>query len=300
MTPGTHLEQLQRHAIPNRISIERGHGGLDKIIVRTDQSTAEVYPHGAHVTGFQKHDEPALLFMSRSSWFEPGRPIRGGVPIVFPWFGPREGAPAHGYARLMRWDLCETTATPEGHVRLRFKLPPSTAKNEGPEAQVHYEVTVGNTLTMELGVANTDASAPLTFESCLHTYFAVGDINTVSIRGLKGVSYLDRLDGSARKVEVSDSIRFNSEVDRTYQDTTGPVEIRDPSLQRIVRVEKSGSHSTVVWNPWVAKSRAMPDFGDEEYQRMVCVESGNVADHHLTLKPGQSTSMKVVLSSRSI
>jgi D-hexose-6-phosphate mutarotase len=31
-------------------------------------------------------------------------------------------------------------------------------------------------------------------------------------------------------------------------------------------VAKSGSASTVVWNPWQAKAAAMADFGDDEYQ----------------------------------
>jgi D-hexose-6-phosphate mutarotase len=294
------LELLQPHAIPERILIEPGQGGLERIRVRTAQSTAEIYPHGAHVTGFQKCGEPALLFMSQSSQFAPGQPIRGGVPIVFPWFGPREGASAHGFGRLTRWDLCETAATPEGHVRLRFELPPSAVKNHGLDARVHYEVTVGSTLTMELSVTNPAAKAALTFETCLHTYFAVGDIGAVSITGLKGVSYLDRLESSACKVEAAEAVRFSCEVDRTYQETTGPVEIRDMSLRRVICVEKSGSNSTVVWNPWVAKSKAMPDFGNEEYQRMVCVESGNVADQRVTLEPGCSTTLKVVLSSRPI
>ena len=66
-------------------------------------------------------------------------------------------------------------------------------------------------------------------------------------------------------------------------------EIADAKWQRKIRVEKSGSTSTVVWNPWIAKARAMADFGDEEYHGMVCVEAGNVGENKVTLAPGKSS-----------
>ena len=94
------LEKLQRLAIPGRVEIVNGHGGLPLIKITTSWSTAEIYLHGAHVAGFQKNGEPPLIFMSAKSYFANGKPIRGGVPICFPWFGNRDGEPAHGFARL--------------------------------------------------------------------------------------------------------------------------------------------------------------------------------------------------------
>jgi len=73
------------------------------------------------------------------------------------------------------------------------------------------------------------------------------------------------------------------------------VEIIDPALGRTIHVRKSGSMSTVVWNPWIEKSRRMPDFGDDEFPHMVCVESGNVREHAITLGPGQRSSLLVTL-----
>lgn len=166
-------------------------------------------------------------------------------------------------------------------------------------AHVSYVVQVGHTLTMELTITNTSAGESISFENCLHTYFAVGDIGAVSITGLKGSSFIDRLDNSARKLESADAIRISSEVDRVFPDSTGPVEIRDEKLRRVIRARKSGSASTAVWNPWVAKSKAMPDFGDDEFKQMVCVESGNVGPNKVTLSPGKSSVLKVVLESQS-
>ena len=48
---------------------------------------------------------------------------------------------------------------------------------------------------------------------------------------------------------------------------------------------KAGLPDAVVWNPWVDKSRAMADFGDEEYHEMLCVETVAARDA-VTLAPG--------------
>ena|SRR2546426_719641 len=139
-----------------------------------------------------------------------------------------------------------------------------------------------------------------TFENCLHTYFEVSDIGSVSITGLKGMDYLDKVANFARKTETNDAIRVSSEVDRIYMDTPGPVEIHDSRLGRKIRIEKHGSVSTVVWNPWIAKSQQMPDFGNDEYLRMVCVESGNVAANAVKLEPGKSSTLTVKISSDAV
>jgi len=290
-------EELKRFEIPGRVSIYDGNGELPKIEVTTDTSTAEIYLHGAHVMDFKRKGDASLLFTSQCSRFEAGQPIRGGVPVIFPWFGPREGAAAHGFARTADWVLQETTCVPSGGVSLRFGFPGCKENALWPSFSAYYVVTVTDALSLELIITNTSPENELTFENCLHTYFTVGDINVVSVRGLKDVAYLDKVDGFTSKTEQRDIIRVTSEVDRVYVDTTSAVEILDPSLGRKIFVEKSGSASTVVWNPWIAKSQQMSDFGNDEYLRMICVESGNVATNKLTLAPGKSSVLKVVLSS---
>ena len=291
------IESLKVHEITGAVAISAGHGKLPRLLITTPASTAEIYLHGAHVTAFQKNGEPPLLWLSKASVFAADKPIRGGVPICFPWFGPRAGAPGHGYARLTNWHLAATSASPDGRVTVRLRLP-ENAGEESYHGQVEFIVTVGATLTMELEVTN-HSSEPLPFEECLHTYFTVGDIAAVAIRGLQGVHYLDKVGGAVlRKTETDEAIRINSEVDRVYMDTSHTVDIEDTKLGRTIRVEKSGSVSTVVWNPWVDKSKAMADFGDEEYHEMVCVESGNVGLSKTTLAPGTSNNLKVILSSR--
>ena len=160
-----------------------------------------------------------------------------------------------------------------------------------------FAVTISDKLTMELTVANPSRTESLSFENCLHTYFAIGDIAEVEITGLKGATCIDKVGNFTAKVESADAVRISSETDRVYPDTTETVEIHDFRHRRKIRVEKIGSASTVVWNPWVAKARKMPDFDDDEFKQMVCVEAGNVAQNKITIAPGESASLKVVLSS---
>ena len=294
-------EHLRRHEIPEPVALVKGNGDLAKISVKTDWSTAEIYLLGAHVTGFQKNGEPPLLFMSKASQFIVGKPIRGGVPIVFPWFGPREGHALHGFARLTEWEWEGSSVAPDSSVTLRFRLPDSAACADGsPPATVIFAVTVSDKLVMELTVGNPFGTDSLSFENCLHTYFAIGDIAEGEITGLKGTTFIDRVGSVTQRVESADAIRINSETDRLYLDTTQTVEIQDLRHRRKIAVEKSGSASTVVWNPWAEKARNMPDLGDDEFKYMLCVESGNVAQNKITLAPGKSTSLKVVLSSHQM
>jgi glucose-6-phosphate 1-epimerase len=297
MKEGTTFENLQKHEIPERVTIVQGGGDLPKIKVQTDWSTAEIYLLGAHVTGFQKNGEPPLLFMSQASQFALGKAIRGGVPIIFPWFGAREGFPSHGFARVTEWEWEGSFVAPDGSVTLRFCLPTAAHVANLPSENVTFAVTVSEQLTMELTVANLSRTENLSFENCLHTYFAISDITEVGITGLTGTTYIDKVDNFTTKLESAAAVQISSETDRIYLDTAEPVEIHDARLHRKIRVEKTGSASTVVWNPWAAKAKQMSDFGDEEYKQMVCVEAGNVAQNKITVAPSKSASLKVILSS---
>jgi glucose-6-phosphate 1-epimerase len=298
MTAKTKRKQTGEPA--GRVTFLDGQNELPMIEVSTAWSAAEVYLHGAHVTSFRKKDEPPLLFMSQCSRFAAGEPIRGGVPIVFPWFGPREGFGQHGFARIKQWDLKSHKRNADGSVSLRFLLPECPEASALPSFSAEYVVTVAEDLTLELIVVNKSASEPLNFENCLHTYFAVGDATAISITGLKGGQYLDKVENFAQKTETAEAIRVSSAVNRIYLNTTGTVEITDPRLSRKIRVEKRGSASTVVWNPWIEQSQQMPDFGDDEYQGMVCVETGNVSPNQITLPPGQTSTLFTKLSTERL
>jgi glucose-6-phosphate 1-epimerase len=282
-----------------RVSFLDGQGEMPMLEVSTAWSTAEIYLHGAHVTRFNPKGQPPLLFVSQCSRFAEEQPIRGGVPVIFPWFGQREGLPQHGFARLKPWELKEFSPAADGSVSIRFRLPEYPEASAFPPFTADYVVTVNDLLSLQLIVKNDSPDEELTFENCLHSYLEVGDVSQISIHGLKGVGYLDKTADFVHKIEAEDSIRIASEVNRIYLNTTAPIEVQDRKLNRKIRIEKQGSLSTVVWNPWVAVAQQMPDFGNDEYGRMVCVESGNVASNAIHLAPGQSHTLAVKLSSVS-
>ncbi len=301
MSKKTASKKPSGHEIAGRVEIVNGHGGLSLLKIKTPGSTAEIYLHGAHVAGFQKNGEPPLIFVSAKSHFAAGKPIRGGVPICFPWFGGRDGEPAHGFARLTEWQLVKTAAAPDGTVTVTLALPEIPGREAWKNLRTEFVVTVGDKLTMELTTANESCDGVVEFEACLHTYFHVGDIGAVSVSGLEGAAYLNFAEGdnAAPRPAESFPIRINRETNRTYCGTTSAVEIRDEKLHRVLRVEKSGSQSTVVWNPWTTQK--MPeDWGANEYLNMVCVESGNVKADKISLAPGKASVLKVVLSSTAL
>lgn len=266
-----------------------GRGGLPMVQIQTSWSTAEIYLQGACVTHFQVHGEAPLLFLSEHSRFEPGAAIRGGIPIIFPWFGRPPGrATQHGFARLRAWELVGLHRTGDGSATAHLSLPTTAELLSIP---LDYYVTIGKTLTVELVVRNY-SSAPFAFENCLHTYLAVGDIERICVTGLQGTEYLDATAKFLRKQEAAESIRFDREVDRIYLNSRNAVEVHDPVLQRTVQVTTENSATTVIWNPWMTKARDMVDFGDEEYRRMVCVESGNVAENGIQLAVGEEARLK--------
>lgn len=286
--------------IPGRVTFLEGNGGLPKIEVVTALSTAEIYLQGAHVTHFQRKDEEPLLFLSQVSRFEAGQPIRGGIPVVYPWFGARDGQAAHGFARSQTWELWEITTLPNGSVRLQFRLPESPESALYPNAGVNYSVAIGESLICELTVTNRSESQVLEFENCLHTYLRIGEIGQVGVSGLQGGDFLDKVNDFATRTQTETMLSIKAETDRVYLDAPGPVEVIDRSLRRKIRVDKTGSMSTVVWNPWIDKSQRLPDLGNDEYLQMICVESGNIGRNRVQLPPGQSSALKVKLITNAL
>jgi glucose-6-phosphate 1-epimerase len=150
----------------------------------------------------------------------------------------------------------------------------STRKGWSSPFALRMAFAIGRSLEMELSVQG----AALPFEEALHTYFAVGDARRATVEGLENVEYLDKTDAFKRKRQPAEPIRFEAETDRVYLNTRSTCVLRDPVLERTITVEKEHSDTTVVWNPWIAKAKAMADFGDDEWPSMVCVETANVGD----------------------
>ncbi|ASD23688.1 D-hexose-6-phosphate mutarotase [Cryobacterium sp. LW097] len=281
--------------LPSSVELGMGQGGLAVARVFARAGTAEIYLRGAHVSAWAPTGGSPVIWMSEQSEYAPGVPLRGGVPICFPWFGahPTDAtAPSHGFARLADWRLAEAREAGDDVV-LVFVLTDTEATRASAwphRFEARYTVTVGAQLALSLQVTNLD-TAQLSYEEALHTYLAVADIRQTEVSGLEGAPFTDRLTGP-RPAE-SEPVRFDAETDRIYLDSTAATTVTDTATGRQITITKQGSASTVVWNPWIDKAAAMADFGDNEYTGMVCVETCNIRDNAITLAPGAGHEMSV-------
>jgi glucose-6-phosphate 1-epimerase len=265
--------------------------GITRAVISTPLAEAEVYLQGAHVARWQPRGQDPVLFMSSKSLFAPGKAIRGGVPVIFPWFGARSDGkpgPAHGFARTMPWKVESTRLTSSGEVELTLVLAPDAC-------QARFQVVVGASLTMSLEVRNLSPD-PFTYEEALHSYFIVSDVHQTSVTGLTGTTLIDKTDGLQRKLQSTEPIRFTKETDQVHLNTAATCVIHDPVTGRSIHVGKTGSLSTIVWNPWSEKAASMADMGTGEWEHFVCVESGNAADNAVTLAPGGSHTLTTSIS----
>lgn len=257
--------------------------GLVKALVSTGGMSGELYLQGAHVTGWTPANGRPVLFTSPRSAFAPGKAIRGGVPIIFPWFGPNgkfPAAPQHGFSRAAPWQL-DNIEQQSGGLSIQLSLSGGGDAFWPERFRAIYEITFGATLTLRLHVQNRE-SRPIVFEEALHTYFAVSDVEAVSVTGLDGRQFIDKVDGMRRKRQEA-AVVLTAETDRVYLDTSAPLGIDDPGWQRRISIASEGAASAIVWNPWAEKSAAMGDLGAGVWRGFICVESGNVAENAVTL-----------------
>lgn len=268
------------------------------IQVKTAFSTASIALQGAHVMSWQPLRQKPVIWLSPQAKFAPGKSIRGGVPLCWPWFGPHQseaGYPGHGFARTIPWTLHDARKLPDGRVRLEFApVLDTTTRAQWPHAStVKATITIGQELVIGLATTNT-GTVPFQIGQALHTYFAVGDIKQTQIAGLAGCTYIDKVAGGKPKKQKG-AVTFAGEMDRVYLGTQGCCGIIDPVWQRTILITSTGSRSTVVWNPGAAKAAKLGDFGKIRGQKgentMVCVETANAVDDVITLAPGATHRM---------
>ena len=283
------LELNDRYGIDDALVFSEHPSGLVCAKIKTSDCTGEFFLQGAHVTQYQN-----LLFMSRESLHLQGKPIRGGIPICFPWFSSHPldaNLPAHGWARTSPWQVLRTDRV-DGAILIELGL-------SKDNFELVYRIEMGSVLKVALRATNA-SDAPCEYEVALHTYFHVGDIDAVRITGdLDHCDYYDQLTKTDH-AKTQSSIGFNQETDRIYYGSAPRITIQDRSLDRATEIESLGSEATVVWNPWIEKSKRMPDFGDSEYVHMCCVETANVRRRSVRLDPHESHTTGVQIWSRSL
>jgi glucose-6-phosphate 1-epimerase len=283
--PMTNTELASRFRIPGTLDFVATEHGLIKAMIVKDGTTGELYLQGAHLTAWQPRGARPVIFTSSHATFAPGKAIRGGIPVIFPWFGPHPTdpkAPQHGFARTASWQLDKAEAAADA-VTLELSL-------AAGGFALTYQVAIGATLRLDLAVRNISESA-LSFEVALHSYFAVSDVERVAVSGLQDSSFIDKTANMRREPPAGGPMTLTGETDRVYLDVPDRLMIDDGGWDRRILIEKTGAASTIVWNPWAEKAAAMADLGVDNWRGMLCVETGNVADNRIHLPPGGTHEM---------
>ncbi|PKQ22238.1 MAG: D-hexose-6-phosphate mutarotase [Actinobacteria bacterium HGW-Actinobacteria-5] len=244
---------------------------------------------GAQAIAWTPPEQNAVLWLSPLATFEPGAALRGGVPVVFPWFGAGpsgDRTPSHGFARTAAWrrEAVLNELATSGRLVVRYSLNEAGLDSAPFTAELTLSFAPGQ-FEVSLRVVNTGPEV-FRYEEALHTYFAVSGIDAVRVDGLAGCAYLDKAaGGGADEIVQAGSVRFTGEVDRVYRHG-GDAVIVDPGWSREIVVGKQGSANTVVWNPGPVKGPALADVG-LHWTDFVCVEAGNVRDAAIELAPGE-------------
>ena len=295
----------EQFALSDHLVFSPGPNNLPVARITNRFASAEVTLLGAHVLSFQPQGHKPVLWVSEQSRYEAGKPIRGGIPVCWPWFAvhPTDtDKPMHGFVRTALWTVQSTRMTEHGATQIWFRLQDNASTRAlWPHAfELLLVITVGEELHVERIVRNP-GHEDFTFSGALHTYFAVSDISNIDIYGLEGCSYLDKTE-ALQKIQYGPVI-FRSETDNVYLETTADCVIDDPGFNRRIHISKTGSRTTVVWNPWNEKAKQIPDFADKGYLSMVCVETANAHHDLIAVHPGEehhtSASIRVETSEES-
>ena len=270
-------------------------GNLPVLEINNRHASAVVSLQGAHVADFQPKGHDKILWLSQNSEYKQGKAIRGGIPVCWPWFAGRpEGGPNHGFARTNIWTLEIFEELDDGETYLLLSLPETTHPEWDGEAQLKVEMIIGSTLQVSLVTRNI-GNKEIAISQALHSYFTVSDAENITVTGLDGCYFYDKVNNC--ETTQDGDITIKGEVDRVYYDEKPSCTIIDPGMNRRIVVEKSGSNATVVWNPGAELSAAMGDMADNSYQTMICVETATAPNLPAILQPGDchalTTSIKV-------
>ncbi|KAJ5579816.1 uncharacterized protein N7459_005801 [Penicillium hispanicum] len=266
-----------------------------------------IHLYGATVTSWKAHGQEQL-FLSQKAHLDGSKPIRGGIPLVFPVFGPppqnhaTSPLPQHGFARNSNWEFLGKSSAESAEsqgdlaVKLDFGLSHTMLSEEFRKAWPYefglvYSVTLTKaTLETALQVRN-EGTQNFEFQVLMHTYLNIDDISNIRVKNLESKTYVDKTRNATLHTESSPALAITEETDRVYRDLEPAVPIIVSSAsddQPLFTITREALTDVVVWNPWIEKAKGMADFGpDEAYKNMICVEAGSVSGWQ-TLEAGDS------------
>lgn len=274
-------------------------------------ASAKMTPHGASVLSYIPKSEgavasqPDLLWVSPEAVYNARKPVRGGIPVCWPWFGKTATAldselPAHGFVRNLVWQLDQISHLDSQATEVVFSCKDSAQTLALWPHQFHLQlrITIGEQLTLALTTTNLNAY-DLVITEAFHSYFALADVKKCIISGLAGARHIDTLTQNPESLFEGDII-MQPPMDSVFLNQSGSVVIHDLGHQRQILIEKSQAISSVVWNPGSEIIKGFSDMANEAWTDFVCVEAGNVFDNTVKIPAGKQHSMTMTLSSRTL
>lgn len=268
--------------------------GLPLIEVQTPLCRAVIALQGAQLLEFHTAEGTPLIWLSPNCRFEPGKALRGGIPICLPWFGPHpenRDLPQHGFARTSNWELTQLAQSDDGRTELWFELRHQPDARCPQAFTAELRLVLGQTIEQELTLHNRD-DKDFDCTWALHSYFPASASDQVSVPVLAERDYLDNLEQHARHTQ-SGPLRFNGEVDRVFPDVQAPITLQDKVT---IRIEQERCPSVITWNPGAEKAANMADLGKAAQRAFVCIERGAVLGEGWRLTPDERRSGKIVIS----
>ncbi len=248
---------------------------------------AKVSLYGGQVLSFKPSGHREVLWLSGQARYQMGKAIRGGIPLCWPWFGANDKRSQylaenpntvikggnHGFARQLPWQIKSIDADESG-VTLVLVLSGDDQHPLWPNAYTLTQTLFfGKSFKQTLAMSN-DSSKDAQYSVALHSYFSVSNPSQVSIDGLTGLRYSDKLTGSSSTQH--ESVSCVGEIDREYHSGEKMI-IVDNHWQRKIDLISSNCQQWVLWNPGTALANTMADIhpkGDQEY---VCLEAANTS-----------------------
>jgi glucose-6-phosphate 1-epimerase len=284
------VDELGRYEIDGELRFSKSEHGFIYAEIDNARARATISTYSGQVLSYRPKDrQEDLLFVSDKAYYEDGKAIKGGIPVCWPWFGAdpeNQGRPAHGFVRNRQWQVTGSESLANGATKIVMSVTDTDATRAlWPHSfRLNIEITVGDSLRVEL-VTHNSGKDSMIISQALHTYFRVGDIGKASVLGLDGKQYIDKANDASRKTQ-SGPLTISGEVDRIYTGITGDLSIDDAALGRKIVIAASGCSTAVVWNPWVEIAAAMADLADDDYQRMLCVETANAGPETVEIAAG--------------
>lgn len=276
--------------------------------LENDHGQATLTTFGATLLSYRPRGSEDVLWVSETAVYDGKKPVRGGVPVCWPWFGAYDAGAlgadpsdahkkGHGVARYALWDV-ESVASVGDATQVVFVLrPDDEIRKAWPlDFVLRLKVSLGEALEMTL-VGENLSDRDWQVSEAFHTYFSVADADGLVVRGLDGATSVDKLAGGVRGVQ-SGEVRLRTPMEQVFLGKGGTLVIEDRGHGREIVIEREHSASTVLWNPGPEGVKAFADMPDDQYRKTVCVEVANALDDAYALKAGASHSMGMRLSVR--